>query len=183
MPTTIYGISKIYGELLGRYYNSKVGLDYRSLRYPVIISSEEYGFSGTAVYTTEMFFKALREKKYDCYVNPETRVPSIHVDDCVDATIKLIEADNKSLTRRVYNLGGLSFTAGDLAKEIKRHIPEFECTFKPDFRQAIADTWPKTLSQESNKDWGWNFTQTLPKLVDKIFSDIKKNPKYAKLSK
>lgn len=89
LPSTIYGISKIYGELLGRYYNNKMGLDYRSLRYPVILSSQEYGYSGTAIYTTEMFFKALKDKKYDCYVKPETKVPAIHVDDCVDATVRI----------------------------------------------------------------------------------------------
>ena len=178
LPTTIYGVSKIYGELLGRYYNIKYGMDYRSLRYPVIVSSEEYGYKGTAIYTTEMFFKALKEKKYECYVNPETKVPVIHVDDCVAATVKLIDADNAKLTRRVYNLAGLSFSAGELAQEIKKRIPEFECTFKPDFRQAIADTWPRVLNDESNKDWGWNFTQTLAQLAEKIFTDIKNNPKY-----
>lgn len=87
IPATIYGISKVYGELLGRYLNSKSGLDYRSLRYPVIISSKEYAYTGTAIYTTEMFFKALKEKKYVCYVKPETKVPAIHVDDCVRATV------------------------------------------------------------------------------------------------
>jgi len=87
LPSTIYGVSKIYGELLGRYYNMKMGLDYRSLRYPVIVSSQEYGYTGTAIYTTEMFFKALKEKKYECYVNAETRVPVIHADDCVNATV------------------------------------------------------------------------------------------------
>ena len=86
--------------------------------------------------------------------------------------MQLIDTDNAKLTRRIYNLGGLSYSAGDLAREIKRHIPEFECTFKPDERQAIADTWPKVLNDSSNKDWGWNFTQTLPQLVDKIFADI-----------
>jgi threonine 3-dehydrogenase len=90
LPTTIYGVSKIYGELLGTYYNRKFGLDYRSMRYPVIMSSLEYGYKGTAIYTTEMFFKALREKKYKCYVKPETRVPVIHVDDCVRATVPFL---------------------------------------------------------------------------------------------
>jgi threonine 3-dehydrogenase len=90
LPSTIYGISKIYGELLGAYYNSKFGLDYRSLRYPVILSSQEYGYKGTAIYTTEMFFKAIHDKKYECYVNAETKVPAIHVDDCVDATVNML---------------------------------------------------------------------------------------------
>lgn len=82
-------------------------------------------------------------------------------------------ADDKKLTKRVYNLAGLSFSAGELADEIKKHVPDFVCTFKPDFRQKIADTWPKVIQEESNKDWGWNFTQTLPQLADKIFADMK----------
>eukprot|EP00831_Metopus_contortus_P077214 TRINITY_DN718_c0_g1_i6.p1 TRINITY_DN718_c0_g1~~TRINITY_DN718_c0_g1_i6.p1 ORF type:complete len:378 (-),score=53.69 TRINITY_DN718_c0_g1_i6:168-1301(-) len=180
IPTTIYGISKIYGELLGSYYNKKFGLDYRSLRYPVIVSSEEYAYQGTAIYTTEMFFKAIKDKKYECYVNEQTRVPAIHVDDCIKATVQLMEADDSKFSRRTYNLGGLSYSAGDLANEIKRHIPEFECTFKPDERQAIADTWPKKLLDPANAEWGWNFTQTLPELVDKIFNDIKEREAKAK---
>ena len=86
-------------------------------------------------------------------------------------------ADEKKFTRRTYNLAGLSFSAGELAKEIKKHVPEFECTFKPDFRQAIADTWPKLCQEGCNKEWGWNFTQTLPQLVEKIFGDIKEAAK------
>jgi hypothetical protein len=89
----------------------------------------------------------------------------------------MLAADDKKFTKRVYNLAGLSFSAGELANEIKRYVPEFVCSFKPDFRQAIADTWPKLIQEESNKDWGWKFTQTLPQLVDKIFGDIKEAAK------
>ncbi len=111
-------MTKVYTELLGRYYHSKFGVDFRCLRYPVIISPEEYDYNGTAGYTTEIFFKALREKKYECYLREDTRLPMIHVDYALRATMTLMETDASVLSRRVYNLAGLSLTPKMLADEI-----------------------------------------------------------------
>lgn len=120
LPRSMYGVTKVYTELLGRYYNIKYDLDFRSMRYPGIISSEEYEYHGTTDYSTEIFFKALREKKYECYLRADTPLPLIHMDDALKATIQLLEADNAALTRRVYNLAGLSLTPKDFVDEIKR---------------------------------------------------------------
>ncbi len=169
VPDTIYGISKIYGELLGRYYNIKRGLDYRSLRFPVVVSTDQHEYKSSAAYASEIFNHALTDKRYECYVAPETRVPLLHVDDCAEATVKLMEADNAKLTRRVYNLAGISVSAGELAEAIKRRVPEFVCTFKPDERQKILDTWPRSLVDSSNKDWGWSYEVNAQQFVDRVF--------------
>lgn len=116
----MYGVTKVYGELLGRYYFAKFGVDYRCLRYPGIISSEEYEYHGTTDYSTEIFFKALREKKYDCFLKAETPLPLIHMDDALRATVQFMEADSNTLSRRVYNLAGMSFTPKMFADEIKK---------------------------------------------------------------
>ncbi len=170
----MYGVTKVYNELLGRYYFMKFGVDFRSIRYPGIISSEEYEYHGTTDYSTEIFFKAIREKKYSCYLKADTPLPLIHMDDALRATIQFLEADNNTLTRRVYNLAGMSLTPGEFATEIKKVIPDFQIDYKPDFRQAIADSWPGSISEEANKDWGWNFKMNIQELVAKMFSDIKK---------
>ena len=171
LPSTIYGVSKIYGELLGEYYWSKYLIDFRSLRYPILLSSELYTEREIGFYMNQMFFQT----KYTCYTNPNTQLPAMHVDDCARAIQMLIEADDSKFTRRVYNLAGVKFTAKELAHEISKHVPNFECTFKPDYRQIRINGWPIEIDDSSNKDWGWEFKQTLPELVDKIFNDIKAN--------
>jgi threonine 3-dehydrogenase len=175
MPRSIYGVSKVYLELLGRYYHQKFDVDFRCIRYPGIISSEEYEYHGTTDYSTEIFFKALREKKYTCFLRGDTPLPMIHIDDAMECTLKYIEADKKTLTRSVYNLGGLCFTPKQLADGIKKVIPDFQCDYVPDFRQPIADSWPASLKEPSNKDFGWLYNKNVDDLVAKMFSDIKKN--------
>lgn len=120
LPRSMYGVTKVYTELLGRYYFLKFGLDFRCLRYPGIMSSEEYEYHGTTDYSTEIFFKALREKKYTCFLKANTPLPLIHMDEALQATIQFLEADNEKLTRRVYNLAGMSLTPKDFADEIKK---------------------------------------------------------------
>jgi threonine 3-dehydrogenase len=120
LPRSMYGVTKVYNELLGLYYHKKYGVDFRCIRYPGIISSEEYEYHGTTDYSTEIFFKALREKKYDCFLKAETPLPLIHMDDALKATLQFLEADNSALTRRVYNLAGLSLCPKDFAEEIKK---------------------------------------------------------------
>jgi threonine 3-dehydrogenase len=116
----MYGVTKVYNELLGRYYHQKFGLDFRCIRYPGIMSSEEYEYHGTTDYSTEIFFKALREKKYSCFLSADTPLPLIHMDDALRATIQFLEAENSTLTRRVYNLAGMSLTPRMFADEIKK---------------------------------------------------------------
>lgn len=118
LPRSMYGVTKVYNELLGAYYHKKFGLDFRCIRYPGIISSEEYEYHGTTDYSTEIFFKALREKQYNCFLKGETPLPLIHMDDALRATLQFIEADDAKLSRRVYNLAGMSLTPQMFVDEI-----------------------------------------------------------------
>ena len=119
-PKTVYGVTKIFNELLGTYYHDKFGVDFRCLRYPGVISSELYTFNGTTDYATEMFFEVLKHGKYECWLREDTYIPMIYIDDCVDATVKILTADYKKLTRRVYNLAGLSFSPEELGNAVKK---------------------------------------------------------------
>ncbi|MBA7529982.1 putative epimerase/dehydratase [subsurface metagenome] len=156
-PTTMYGITKVAGELLAEYYYNKYNLDIRSIRLPGIISSETLPGGGTTDYAVEIFYEAIKNKKYTCFLKEDTVLPMLYMPDCNKCMIDLLEADNSKLKRRVYNLTGISFSAGEIAAEIKKHIPEFEIDYKPDFRQAIADSWPKTIDDSlAREEWGWN---------------------------
>lgn len=156
-PTTIYGISKVAGELLGDYYHRRFGLDVRGLRYPGIISSETPPGGGTTDYAVEIFYAAIKEKRYTCFVREDTVLPMMYMPDCIKATIELMEADLSRLKHHCdFNLAGMSFSAEELAAEIKKHIPEFVCSFCPDFRQKIADSWPRTIDDRpAREEWGW----------------------------
>ena len=180
LPSTMYGVNKVYMERLGEYYFKKFGVDFRCVRYPVIVSSEEYGYKGTAIYSTEMFFKALKEKYYKCYLKADTYLPMAFIDDTVDCLVKLLDAPREKLTRCVYNCSCMSFCPGELAEEIKKEIPEFKVEYEPDFRQAIADTWPKSLNGESNKEFGYQCIMNVASLAKKIFGDIKEREKNKK---
>jgi nucleoside-diphosphate-sugar epimerase len=156
-PTTMYGITKVAGELLLNYYYQKYGVDGRSLRLPGIISSETLPGGGTTDYAVEIFYEAIRAKFYKCFLAEGTKLPMLYMPDCIDALIQLMEADPKKLTRRTYNVTGMSFTPAELAKEIRNYIPEFKIEYNPDFRQAIADSWPESLDDSNaRQDWGWN---------------------------
>jgi nucleoside-diphosphate-sugar epimerase len=155
-PTTMYGITKVAGELLAEYYYNKYKLDVRSMRLPGIISSETLPGGGTTDYAVEIFYEAIKNKRYTCFLREDTVLPMLYMPDCNKCMIDLLEADNSKLKRRVYNLTGMSFSAGEIAAEIKKHIPEFEIEYKPDFRQAIADSWPKTIDDSlAREEWGW----------------------------
>jgi len=156
-PTTMYGITKVAGELLAEYYYNKYNLDIRSMRLPGIISSETLPGGGTTDYAVEIFYEAIKNKQYTCFLKEDTVLPMLYMPDCSKCMIDLLEADNSKLKRRVYNLTGISFSAGEIAAEIKKHIPEFKIDYKPDFRQAIADSWPKTIDDSlAREEWGWN---------------------------
>jgi nucleoside-diphosphate-sugar epimerase len=156
-PTTMYGVTKVAGENLCNYYFVKHGLDIRSIRYPGLVTYKTFSGGGTTDYSVEMFFDARRLGSYRCFVRPGTILPLMYMDDAVRATLELMDADVASLTVRTsYNLAALSFTAAELADAIARHVPGFTCTFEPDFRQAIADSWPQTIDDSiARRDWGW----------------------------
>ncbi|MCK5258863.1 MAG: NAD-dependent epimerase/dehydratase family protein [Thermoplasmatales archaeon] len=156
-PKTMYGVTKVAGELLGDYYFKRFGLDIRGIRYPGIISSETLPGGGSTDYAVEIFYGAIKKKKYTCFVKKDTVLPMMYMPDCIKGTIDLMEADISKLKHHCdFNLTAMSFSAGKLADEIKKHIPKFKCDYKPDFRQAIADTWPKTIDDSTaRKEWGW----------------------------
>ena len=156
-PTTMYGVTKVAGELLCDYYVQRFGLDVRGLRYPGIISAETLPGGGTTDYAVEIYYKAVEQKRYTCFVKEDTKLPMMYMPDCIKATIDLAEADFSKLKHHSdFNLGAMSFTAGELAASIKKHIPEFEVEYKPDFRQAIADSWPNYIDDSAaREEWGW----------------------------
>jgi nucleoside-diphosphate-sugar epimerase len=173
-PETMYGVTKVAGELLCMYYRRKFGLDVRSVRYPGIISSETPPGGGTTDYAVEIFYEAVRRKRYTCFVREDTVLPMMYMPDCIKATLDLMEADPSQIRCSMsYNLAGMSFSAGDLAAEIKKHIPEFECEFKPDFRQKIADSWPMTIDDSvARQEWGWKPKYDLSSMVKDMLDKL-----------
>ncbi len=157
IPTTIYGVGKVSGELLCNYYYTKFGVDVRSLRYPGIISSETLPGGGTTDYAVAIFYEAIKKKRYTCFLREDTVLPMMYMPDCIKSTLDLMKADKSRVKLRTsYNLTAMSFSAGELAAEIKRHIPGFSCEYVPDFRQRIADSWPMSIDDsEARRDWGW----------------------------
>jgi len=174
IPRTVYGITKVAGELLCNYYHEKYGLDVRSLRYPGIISSETPPGGGTTDYAVEIFYEAIRKKRYTCFVRKDTVLPMLYMPDCISATIELMDAEASTIAVRTsYNLGGLSFSAEDLANEITKLIPDFVCSYEPDFRQKIADSWPRSVDdRKAREDWGWkpryDLTSMTKDMIDKL---------------
>jgi nucleoside-diphosphate-sugar epimerase len=175
-PNTVYGISKQAGERWVEYYNRRYKLDIRSIRYPGLISYKTEPGGGTTDYAIEMFYEAVRNASYECFLSENTALPMLFMPDAIRATIDLMEADNSKLSvKSSYNLGGLSFTPKQLAEEIKTHIPTFEITYKPDFRQAIADSWPKSIDDSvSQKDWGYSYKYDLKKMTEIMIAEVKK---------
>ena len=156
-PTTMYGVTKVAGELLCDYYAKQFQVDVRGLRYPGIISSETLPGGGTTDYAVEIFYKASAEKRYTCFLAANTTLPMLYMPDAIKATIDLMLADSKKLKHPAnYNLAAMSFSAAELAAEIKQHIPEFVVNYQPDFRQAIADSWPRSIDDSmARQEWGW----------------------------
>ncbi len=182
-PKTMYGVTKVAGELLGDYYFKRFGLDIRGVRYPGIISSETLPGGGTTDYAVEIFYEAIKNKKYTCFVKKDTVLPMMYMPDCIKGTIDLMEADISKLKHHCdFNMASMSFSAGELAAEIKKHIPEFKCIYKPDFRQAIADTWPQSIDDSSaQKEWGWKASYDLPSMTKDMLEKLGKRHKEGKL--
>ena len=173
-PTTMYGVTKVAGENLCHYYFVKYGLDVRSLRYPGLISFKAFSGGGTSDYAVEIFHAALKEGRYTCFVRADTAMPLMYIGDAVTATMRLMEADATNITVRTsYNLAALSFTAGELAAEVAKHVDGFTCDFVPDFRQAIADSWPDTVDDSvALRDWGWSPEFDLPALTEIMLREL-----------
>ncbi len=174
-PTTMYGLTKVTGELLCNYYFHKFGLDVRSLRYPGIISSETLPGGGTSDYAVAMFYDAIRSGRYACYVRKDTELPMMYMPDCIEATIGIMMADAGRLKRHdAYNVAGMSFSAGALAEEISRHIPGFECTYEPDSRQKIADSWPRSVDDSAaHKEWGWKPKYDIRSMTEDMIQKVR----------
>ncbi len=175
-PNTVYGISKLAGERWIEYYYNKYGVDVRSLRYPGLISYKTEAGGGTTDYAVEIFYAAIRKKKYECFLGPESDLPMMFMSDAIKATIDLMEADASKLSlRSSYNVAGICFNPRQLADEIKKYIPDFEITYKPDFRQAIADSWPACIDDSvAKKDWGLVYNYDLPKMAEVMIREIRK---------
>ena len=174
-PTTMYGMTKVAGELLCLYYHKKYGMDIRSVRYPGLISWKAEPGGGTTDYAVAIYYEALKSKKYECFVSEETVLPMMYMPDAIRAIIELMDAPAEKLTVRTsYNLAAISFSAKELADEVAKHIDGFECTFKPDFRQKIADTWPRTVDDsQARKDWGWKHEYDLSKMSEDLLANLK----------
>jgi nucleoside-diphosphate-sugar epimerase len=173
-PTTIYGISKLAGERLCEYYHTKYGVDVRSIRYPGIISFKSPPGGGTTDYAIAIFHSALKGETYECFLGPETTLPMIYMPDAIRATIELMEAPAEQVKiRSSYNVAGVSFNPRELAAAIVRAVPKFEIAYKPDSRQAIADTWPKSLDDSrASADWGWKARVGTEEMVADMLANI-----------
>jgi nucleoside-diphosphate-sugar epimerase len=166
-PSTVYGISKLAGENWCSYYHSKFGVDVRSIRYPGLISYKSPPGGGTTDYAVDIFYKAKSGQKFNCFLEKNTALPMMFMDDAIRATLELMDAESEQLTiRNSYNIAGCSFTPEEITLEIQKQIPEFQISYNPDFRQAIADSWPNSIDDSvAKKDWGWSSQYDLPKLV------------------
>lgn len=177
-PTTVYGISKLTGERWCEYYFNKYGVDVRSLRYPGLISYKTPPGGGTTDYAIDIYHKAIKHKKYISFLSAETTLPMMFMDDAINATIGIMEAKKSEITLRSgYNLAAMSFNPQQLAESIKKHIPEFEIGYKPDFRQSIADSWPESIDDSlARKDWGWSHTYDLQEMTEVMLENLQKSP-------
>ena len=172
-PTTMYGVTKVAGEVLADYYVRHFNLDSRGLRYPGIISSETLPGGGTTDYAVAIYYEAVKNKQYTCFVREDTKLPMMYMPDCLKATMDLAEADFSKLKHHNdFNVGSMSFTVKELADSIKKYIPEFTVEYAPDFRQAIADSWPDGVDYSAaREEWGWNPSYDL----DSMTQDMLKN--------
>lgn len=176
LPKTMYGVTKVAGELLCEYYVNKFGLDIRGIRYPGLISYKTLPGGGTTDYAVEIFYEALKNKKYKCFLEKDTIMPMMFMDDAIRGTIKLSQAKIEDLKDHSnFNFAGMSFSCEELANEIKKHIPDFEISYEPDFRQQIANSWPQSIDdKEAREQWGWKPEYDLAKMVEIMLENLKK---------
>ncbi|MEP1034640.1 NAD-dependent epimerase/dehydratase family protein [Ekhidna sp.] len=174
-PNTVYGISKLAGERWCEYYHEKYGVDVRSLRYPGLIGYKALPGGGTTDYAVDIFHKAIAGEKYDCFLSENSMLPMMYMDDAVKATIELMETAPENVkVRSSYNLSAMSFSPKEIAEEIKKHYPNFEITYHPDFRQKIADSWPGSIDDSAARNnWGWQHSHGLTELVEVMIENLK----------
>ena len=174
-PTTVYGISKQTGERWCEYYHHIYGVDVRSIRYPGLISWSTEPGGGTTDYAVDIYHKALKEGVYECFLSEDTALPMMYMDDAIRATIEIMQASSEQIKiRSSYNLSGISFTPKEIAAEIKKHIPRFVISYKPDFRQKIADSWPASIDDNFAKlDWNWKHKFNLDSMTFEMLENLK----------
>ncbi|WP_132055263.1 NAD-dependent epimerase/dehydratase family protein [Pseudocnuella soli] len=175
-PTTVYGISKYAGEFWCNYYFNKYGVDVRSIRYPGLISYKSAPGGGTTDYAVDIFHQALEHGRYTSYLSEHTYLPMMYMPDAIRATIELMEAPAENIkVRTSYNLSSMSFSPVEIGAAIKKHLPEFELDFAPDYRQAIADSWPQSIDDSvARSDWGWQHQYDLPLMVADMLENLRK---------
>ena len=175
-PNTVYGISKLAGERWCEYYHEKYGVDVRSLRYPGLIGYKSLPGGGTTDYAVDIFYKAIQGEDYECFLNKDTYLPMMFMEDAVNATIDIMQMPaDKVKIRSSYNLAAMSFSPEEIFNKIKETYPDFQISYKPDFRQVIADSWPQSIDDaEARNDWGWDHKFDLNRLVDIMLVNLEK---------
>ncbi|HWB26554.1 MAG TPA: NAD-dependent epimerase/dehydratase family protein [Chitinophagaceae bacterium] len=173
-PITVYGISKYAGEFWCNYYNRRFGVDVRSLRYPGLISYKSAPGGGTTDYAIEIFHEALENKRYECFLREDTYLPMMYMPDAIKATIDLMEAPEEKISVRTsYNIAAVSFSPKEIAEAIQKHIPGFAISYQPDYRQAIADSWPQSIDDSvARRDWGWKHEYDLNKMTEDMLKNL-----------
>ena len=174
-PVTIYGVTKVTGEMLGQYYYYRYGVDFRSLRFPGLNGTKAKPGDGTTEYAIHIFYGLVREKRYTCFLKPDTRLPMMYMDDAVRGTMMLMDAPVENISVRTsYNFSAVSFTPAELVQEIRKISPDFEIIYQPDKRQLIADSWPETIDDSiARNDWHWKESYDLEKMVVALYEGVK----------
>lgn len=174
-PETVYGIGKLAGELWCAYYHKRYGVDVRSVRYPGLIGWKSLPGGGTTDYAVDIFYAALRNEEFNCFLKPDAALPMMHMEDAIRATIEIMEAPAEQVKiRSSYNISGMSFTPEQLSAEIRKHIPDFQIEYNPDHRQKIAEGWPKSIDDsEARSHWNWKEKYDLAALVDDMIKHIR----------
>ncbi len=174
-PSTVYGISKVTGELWAQYYHKRYGLDVRSIRYPGVIGWQSIPEGGTTDYAVEIYHAALRDKHYNCFLKKDTMLPMIYMDDVIKATLQLMDAPSENIhIRTSYNVAGMSFTPAQIYASIQKHLPDFTINYEPDFRQQIAESWNQSIDDSSARnDWAWKPTFDLESMTVDMLSHLK----------
>jgi len=182
-PRTMYGLTKVAGELLCNYYFNKFGLDVRGVRYPGIISNKTLPTGGTTDYAVEIFYEAIKNGRYQCFLREDSTLPMMYMPDCIKATIDLMNADLKKLKHHAdFNLAAMSFSPKEISDEIKQNLPKFIITYKPDHRQAIADSWPKSIDDSTaREEWGWKPSYNLKVMVKDMLEVLGEKHKQKKI--
>ena len=178
-PSSIYGVTKYAGELLCQYYHNRYAVDVRSLRYPGLISWKSEPGPGTTEYAVEIFYGAIKDKKFTAPLKPDTYLPMMYMEDAINGTLQLMNTESGRIKNRMsYNFSAISFSPKDIADEVKKHIPDFEITYNPDYRQAVADSWPQSIDDSvARADWGWKHEYDLQKMVEVMLKNLKEKLK------